>query len=84
MKVGADFAQVGELTRVEAEHIVVGYRFNLKTNELVPEKIRNPAAGRRHTFRAWRVKGAPPHGVTMQSLEAVKKELELEAEKDDE
>jgi hypothetical protein len=51
------FEAIGELTRTEAAEVVVGYRFDLRTNELMPEKISNPNAGREHRFRAWRLKG---------------------------
>jgi hypothetical protein len=78
------FIHVGDLTRIEANDLVVGYSFDLKTNELIPKTIKNPAAGKRHSFRAWRLKGARAEGVTMRSLEAVKRDLELQAQQEDE
>jgi hypothetical protein len=48
---------VGELVRTEAAELVVAYTFDLRTNELVPEKIPNPGAGREHRFTAWRMAG---------------------------
>jgi len=48
---------VGQLTRIEADRLVVGYHFNLTTNELSPEYVPNPAAGTEHTFTAYRVAG---------------------------
>jgi len=84
MQAGNEFMLVGDLTRVESEELVVGYSFDLKTNELNPKKIKNPASGRRHAFRAWRLKGAKADGVTMRSLDAVKRDLELEAEQEEE
>jgi len=67
---GHDFVQVGELLRREAEELVVGYSFDLRTNELLPEKVPNPGAGREHRFRAWRVRGSPMDPVTMRPLPA--------------
>jgi hypothetical protein len=54
---GDDFEMIGELVRVEAANIVVAYRFDLRTNDLTPDTIPNPFAGRAHSFRAWRAKG---------------------------
>jgi hypothetical protein len=54
---GNDFEMIGELTRVETANLVVAYRFDLRTNELVPDTIPNPQAGREHRFRAWRLRG---------------------------
>ena len=68
VKVGKDFVRVGQLTRVEAGEIVVGYSFNLRTNELTPEKVANPGAGRKHTFTAWRQKGSNTEPVSMQKF----------------
>src|SRR3989475_11085834 len=39
---GEQFFRVGELRRVEAAELIVGYSFNLRTNELIPEKVENP------------------------------------------
>lgn len=44
---GKGFIQVGELARVEAIEMIVGYSFNLQTNEITPEKVPNPGAGDR-------------------------------------
>ena len=48
---------VGQLSRVEAEQLVVGYEFDLVTNVLTPQYAPNPSAGREHAFVAYR-----PHG----------------------
>lgn len=77
---GGDFIHVGDLTRVQADQIVVGYAFDLRANELQPETIKNPKAGKRHAFRAWRLKGASADAVTMRSVEVVRRELEVEQE----
>ena len=65
MKVGKDFVEVGELKRTETEKVVIGYTFNLQTNELAAKTVPNPNAGRAHVFKAWRVKGAPESEVSM-------------------
>ena len=54
---GEDFEMIGELVRIEAPSLVVAYRFDLRTNDLTPDTIPNPHAGRKHTFRAWRLRG---------------------------
>lgn len=83
MKVGGEFVHVGDLTRIEAQEAIVGYAFNLQTNELVPQKVRNESAGKRHAFRAWRLKGSSTNGVTMRSLDSIKRDLEREAKEDE-
>ena len=65
---GDDFVQVGELMRVEADEMVVGYSFNLQTNELTPQKVPNPGAGNVHVFRAWRLKGGQTDSVSMREI----------------
>ncbi len=61
----AGMVLVGELCRREASEVVIGYEFNLKTNELLPKKIPNPNAGTPHCFRAWRLEGSPLEAVTI-------------------
>lgn len=51
------FEKVGDLVRIEADELVVGYNFDLRTNELNVEKIPNPSAGQEHHFSAYRLKG---------------------------
>ncbi len=65
---GPRFVDVGELCRREADDLIIGYSFNLQTNELIPKTIPNPGAGRQHAFRAWRLKGSPPDQVSMRAL----------------
>jgi hypothetical protein len=59
------FQEVGRLTRVEAENIVVGYTFDLRTNELQAEKIPNPRAGTEHKFVAYRLTSQAAKPVSM-------------------
>lgn len=72
---------VGELIRTEAAELVVGYSFDLKTNELVPRKIPNPGKGRKHSFSAWRLPGSPAERVSMRSIDPAK--IQLEPEEDE-
>lgn len=68
---------VGELTRIEAEQLVVGYRFDLRDNTLDVQEAPNPSAGRTHNFFAYRKAGASASGnVTMKGTEVVEQELE--------
>jgi len=66
-KPGAGFVEAETLTRVEADELIVGYSFDLRTNELVPEKVSNPGAGAAHRFRAWRLEGAKAETVSMRA-----------------
>ncbi|MCT8271656.1 hypothetical protein [Xanthomonas translucens] len=59
---------VGNLTRIEAETLVVGYNFDLRTNELVAQRVPNPNAGTRHKFVAYRLKGQSGKLVSMPSI----------------
>jgi hypothetical protein len=65
---GRGFVSVGELCRRETDHLIVGYSFDLKTNEIVPKTIPNPGAGTEHCFRAWRLKGSPVEPVSLRAL----------------
>lgn len=67
---GAGFIQVGDLIRREANDLVVGYSFDLTTNQIIPAKAPNPGAGTEHRFRAWRVQGSPSGNVLMRKLDA--------------
>lgn len=75
-----DFAEVGTLRRVEAESVVVGYSFNLRTNELEPETAPNPAAGTEHAFRAWRVRGCSLEPVSMRDVPGPSSDADLDEE----
>lgn len=80
---GKEFVRVGELIRREAAELVVGYAFDLRTNELVPTKVPNPGAGREHKFTAWRMEGSPTTAVTMRPAEQRAQDA-LEVEEDEE
>lgn len=49
--------QVGEIKRVEVDQIVTSYEFNLESNKLITHLSPNPAAGKEHTFAAYRLTG---------------------------
>ena len=59
------FQEVGKLTRVESDTLVVGYTFDLRTNELKAEKVPNPRAGTEHRFVAYRLKSQTARPVSM-------------------
>jgi hypothetical protein len=49
------FQEVGRLTRIEADTLVVGYDFDLKTNALTAGHEINPGARTQHRFVAYRL-----------------------------
>lgn len=55
MEIDPRFQNVGTLVRQEAENLVVGYTFDLRTNELTSERVQNPNAGNQHHFTACRL-----------------------------
>lgn len=61
------FTLVGELERIEGQHLVVGYAFDLNTNAIAPQTIPNPAAGAKHRFKAYRLATDVPTPVSMVS-----------------
>lgn len=64
----------GELVRREAEHLIVGYRFDLRSNELVSTTVPNPAAGREHRFLAYRAPAVQSSSVSMRTKPAASHE----------
>lgn len=48
------FKCVGDLSRIEGNSLVVGYKFDLRTNQITAETIPNPNAGVAHYFKAYR------------------------------
>jgi len=63
----AGFKKVGDIARVEATCVVVGYEFDLKSNRISPKTIPNPAAGTIHPFSAYRVESDPAKAVRAMS-----------------
>lgn len=64
-----EFREVGRLARTEATELVVAYKFDLRTNELVTERVPNPRANARHRFVAYRLASQAPKPVTMADRE---------------
>lgn len=56
MLVDDRFVCIGDLTRVEADKVVVGYEFDLTTNTLTPKLVDNPTARKEHYFKAYRLR----------------------------
>ena len=72
--------EVGRLTRIEAEQLVVGYTFDLRDNTLAAEHAPNPSAGKEHRFHAYGLRDATAsNAVTMKGAVAVEQELEGDA-----
>jgi hypothetical protein len=69
VKADTDFFEVGELRRREAAELIVGYSFDLQTNDLLPKTVPNPGAGKEHAFRAWRFKGSTADRVSMRAIQ---------------
>jgi len=59
------FTKVGDLIRLEAKELVIGYTFDLQTNVLTAEKRPNPSAGKEHRFAAYRLTTQNGKAVTM-------------------
>lgn len=68
--------EVGRLHRVEASHLVVGYTFDLTTNQLTPKYAPNPDAGKVHEFVAYRVHGEAGEAVTLVSGHTLNEDLD--------
>jgi len=49
----------GDLIRIESDQFVVGYRFDLRTNDLEAETVPNPGADTKHEFLAYRPRSEP-------------------------
>lgn len=65
MEADKRFRQVGELVRIEAAELIVGYKFDLRSNQLSAEKVPNPKAGTEHPFIAYRLKSQSAKPVLM-------------------
>jgi hypothetical protein len=69
---------IGELTRVEASELVMGYDFDLRSNRLTPHWVPNPQAGRGHRFIAYRMNSYHERQVALKSEGTVQAQRELE------
>lgn len=59
------YKEVGRLDRVEADSLVVGYTFDLRTNEIKAERIPNNNKGSKHNFIAYRLRTQSDKPVIM-------------------
>lgn len=59
------FQEVGHLTRIETDNLVIGYIFDLRTNEIKAEQVPNHNAGIQHSFIAYRLVGQSNKPVSM-------------------
>ena len=59
------YQEVGRLVRIEADTLVVGYTFDLRTNELKAETVPNPTKGTEHKFIAYRLSSQTSKSVIM-------------------
>lgn len=64
-EVPGELARIGVLSRIEADRVIVGYNFDLRSSEITARTEPNPAAGKRHEFCAWRLAGDPDDPVRM-------------------
>ena len=63
----AELTKVGDLTRIEAEELIIGYEFDLNTNELTAKTAPNPPYGKVHRFIGCRMAKEPGPPVSMAS-----------------
>ncbi len=59
------FKKVGDLIQKEIDHVVVGYYFDLKTNEMITTEEPNPNAGKEHKFSAFRTNSGSDENVSV-------------------
>lgn len=59
------FKQVGDIARTEADNLVVGYEFDLKTNTISTKTVSNPVSGTKHDFVAYRVESDADKPVSL-------------------
>ncbi len=55
LSVPSIFKKVGDLIRTEADHLVIGYEFDLLSNNIKAKTMLNPNAGKKHYFSAYRL-----------------------------
>lgn len=58
---------VGELVRIQTKELIVGYEFDLVTNEIKAKKIDNPKAGQEHRFAAYRLSSETGPAVSLKA-----------------
>ena len=80
VEAGKGFVCVGAFARVESAELIIAYSFDLKTNEIVPKNVPNPGAGKKHDFKAWRVKGDPKTAVSMRPRSQATAQIKVDHE----
>jgi hypothetical protein len=61
----SELEEVGQLQRVEAQHVVTGYSFDLRQNLLTSDRGPNPNAGLPHAFVAYKIRSQGNGPVTL-------------------
>ncbi|MEO5360446.1 MAG: hypothetical protein H7843_08350 [Nitrospirota bacterium] len=74
MEVDARYREVGRFCRIESKELIVGYTFDLRTNEIRAERIINPQAGTEHRFVAYRLSNQSMKPVSMMELAVIPEE----------
>lgn len=67
VRLSAEYVQVGEIVRRETERLLVAYSFDLQENRITAKWVDNPARGREHGFRAYRVAGDSTEHVSLRA-----------------
>jgi len=57
--------KVGEVIRVEAKNLLVGYEFDLEASNISAKTLPNPSAGKDHSFAAYRAESGPDKVVAL-------------------
>lgn len=70
------FQEVGKLVRTETSELVIGYKFDLRTNLLESELMPNINAGKKHYFVAYRLKTQTDKKVLMLAQSSVCDDVE--------
>jgi hypothetical protein len=78
--VDSRFHPVGNLIRRETENLIVGYTFDLRSNTLSPELVKNATAGKEHKFVAYRLKDSSAEEVSLRPPREVIAEVAEAAE----
>jgi hypothetical protein len=73
---------VGEVERREAASLIVGYRFDLRTNTLTADTIANPDTGRAHAFRVWRRADESAGSVQLRAEAKSSAKVRIESDED--
>jgi hypothetical protein len=76
------FVSVGDIVRREAAQLIVGYRFDLRTNTLTAETVPNPGSDREHAFRAWRLTGESAEVVRLRIKASKEPKVEVVPDED--